>query len=113
MCQAPAAATAVSAGAALRAASGGLGPIAGGGYYDTAARSFANSGKYSQVFNLAAPSNVGFFILDDNLSDNSGGISLSIAAVPEPATWAMMIIGFGAVGVAARRRRTTRHSLPA
>ena len=27
------------------------------------------------------------------------------AAVPEPATWAMMLIGFGAVGVALRRRR--------
>ena len=28
-------------------------------------------------------------------------------AVPEPATWAMMLAGFGAVGFAARRRRTT------
>ena len=28
-------------------------------------------------------------------------------AVPEPATWAMMIGGFGAIGVAARRRRRT------
>ena len=27
------------------------------------------------------------------------------AVVPEPATWAMMIIGFGAVGTAVRRRR--------
>ncbi len=29
------------------------------------------------------------------------------AAVPEPATWAMMIAGFGMVGFAARRRRAT------
>lgn len=27
-------------------------------------------------------------------------------AVPEPATWALLIAGFGAVGIAARRRRT-------
>jgi hypothetical protein len=27
------------------------------------------------------------------------------AAVPEPATWAMLIAGFGFVGAAARRRR--------
>ena len=28
-------------------------------------------------------------------------------AVPEPATWAMMLLGFGAVGVSMRRRRRT------
>ncbi len=30
----------------------------------------------------------------------------STAAVPEPATWAMMIIGFGGIGATLRRRRT-------
>ncbi len=30
----------------------------------------------------------------------------SVAAVPEPATWALMILGFGIVGSALRRRRT-------
>lgn len=33
------------------------------------------------------------------------GPSFRIAAVPEPATWAMMIMGFGAVGHAMRRRQ--------
>ncbi|HWJ59374.1 MAG TPA: PEPxxWA-CTERM sorting domain-containing protein [Sphingomicrobium sp.] len=28
-----------------------------------------------------------------------------LAAVPEPATWAMMLIGFGAMGWSIRRRR--------
>jgi PEP-CTERM motif len=28
-------------------------------------------------------------------------------AVPEPATWAMMLLGFGGIGIAMRRRRTT------
>ena len=32
-------------------------------------------------------------------------ITLDAAAVPEPATWAMLIAGFGFVGAAARRRR--------
>jgi len=32
-----------------------------------------------------------------------GGISLT--ALPEPATWAMMLLGFGAIGVALRRRK--------
>ena len=37
------------------------------------------------------------------------GYRLTLTQVPEPATWAMMILGFGLVGAAARRRagRTT------
>ena len=31
----------------------------------------------------------------------------AVSAVPEPATWAMMLIGFGAIGVSMRRRRAT------
>jgi len=32
-------------------------------------------------------------------------LSVNTPAVPEPATWAMMLLGFGAVGVAMRRNR--------
>jgi hypothetical protein len=32
-------------------------------------------------------------------------IDLAAGAVPEPATWAMMLLGFGGIGVAMRRRR--------
>ena len=34
-------------------------------------------------------------------------------AVPEPGTWAMMLMGFGAVGFAMRRRRSTSGALQA
>lgn len=34
-------------------------------------------------------------------------IGQTVAAVPEPATWAMMILGFGVVGAALRRPRRT------
>jgi hypothetical protein len=35
-----------------------------------------------------------------------GGVA---AAVPEPGTWALMLLGFGAIGAAMRKRRRTTH----
>ena len=42
---------------------------------------------------------------DGSPADNFGGVSLSITAVPEPASWMTMIGGFGLAGAALRRRR--------
>lgn len=39
--------------------------------------------------------------------NNGGAFSVSIAAIPEPAQWAMLIGGFGVVGGAMRSRRRT------
>lgn len=39
--------------------------------------------------------------------DNVSVTGLAIAAIPEPATWALLLAGFGMVGVAARRRLAT------
>jgi PEP-CTERM motif len=56
------------------------------------------------------------FILPSNVTFTSAsGVFLSAlppikSAVPEPATWGMMIIGFGLVGSAMRRRQATRVS---
>lgn len=36
------------------------------------------------------------------------GPNAAVAAVPEPATWAMMLLGFGGVGMSIRRRRNRR-----
>ena len=41
----------------------------------------------------------------DNRSTGSLGGTVTINAVPEPGTWAMMLLGFGAAGFAMRRRR--------
>jgi hypothetical protein len=47
-----------------------------------------------------------------NLTASNPGDNIRIitAAIPEPATWAMMIAGFGMVGFAARRRRVTTNA---
>lgn len=53
--------------------------------------------------------------VDQGANDNIGpildNVQLSIvstAAVPEPATWALMILGFGGIGVALRSRQSRR-----
>jgi PEP-CTERM motif len=41
--------------------------------------------------------------------ESAGGIIIGVGGVPEPAAWALMIVGFGGVGAALRaRRRFTR-----
>ena len=37
-----------------------------------------------------------------------GSVTVPTAAVPEPATWAMMIGGFGLIGAASRRAKRVR-----
>jgi hypothetical protein len=33
-------------------------------------------------------------------------LTIGVNAIPEPESWALLIIGFGVIGVTARRRRT-------
>ena len=76
-------------------------------YHATQAAAFAASSVFSrEVLIGAGGQEVGFYIFDPNPRDNRGGVSIGIAAVPEPATWAMMIMGFGLIGGAYRSRRT-------
>ncbi len=62
--------------------------------------------SFDQVFDLEQSFAVGFG-LDNGGSyfNDSTGVSLRVTAVPEPSTWAMMIIGFGAAGSLIRRRK--------
>ena len=84
-----------------------LGSSAQADRYRTAALSFANAGQYSAILNVGAGGqNFSAFLRDVPVTDNWGGVSLAIAGVPEPATWAMMIMGFGLIGGAYRTRRT-------
>jgi hypothetical protein len=49
--------------------------------------------------------NGGTFTGTYTLGSATGSGTFTITAVPEPATWALMIGGFGLIGAAARRRR--------
>jgi PEP-CTERM motif len=40
------------------------------------------------------------------IKSDGGPVNLTVSAVPEPATWAMMLLGFGLVGAAIRRMHT-------
>jgi hypothetical protein len=53
-------------------------------------------------FNIVLPS--GANVADDALGIDDFVFTPTLAAVPEPATWAMMICGFGLTGAALRRR---------
>jgi hypothetical protein len=80
----------------------GAGPVPGFGS-TSATSDFFNTLSLAQsgpVFNLpeGITANAGNYLVNNRFIDPT-------AAVPEPATWAMLITGFGVVGVAIRRRR--------
>jgi uncharacterized protein (TIGR03118 family) len=43
--------------------------------------------------------------ITDGLNGETDGLLASITTVPEPSTWAMMLVGFGSLGLFAARRR--------
>ena len=62
---------------------------------------------YTDTLTLASTTKLDFFIIDYYLPDNAGGVALNItplSTVPEPATWAMTLLGFAGLGLATRRR---------
>ena len=63
----------------------------------------SNIGIRSVAVTTANAANVQFYLDDLVFGDKAG-------AVPEPASWAMMIVGFGAVGSSMRRRKPVRVS---
>lgn len=63
-----------------------------------------NSATYIFRTNATAYNNQGTFGIIDG-STLQGLTFQPIAAVPEPATWAMMLVGFGGIGMGLRRRK--------
>jgi hypothetical protein len=90
------------------AADGSLSPVfqsksLGAGWVNYSANFFASAGPYAFSLNFGPLGSGAANAAADFVVDN---IDISVA-VPEPATWAMMIMGFMGIGFLAYRRRTT------
>ena len=75
--------------------------------FDTSAQALATAQATFSPLTLVLGSEqtVRFGIADSFYGDNSAGISLNIAAIPEPASWALMVAGIWFMGALIRRRR--------
>jgi hypothetical protein len=61
--------------------------------------------QFSVTFTTLTPTTIAF-TNGTPFGDNMLGLDdVSVTGVPETATWAMLIIGFGLIGVSARRRK--------
>ena len=71
---------------------------------------FSPTNTYQFLLNTgtSTPSILHFGVGDGQFADNSGAYTITVTAVPEPATWATMILGVGTAGAAMRRRRSRR-----
>ena len=89
----------------------GLEPAAQGGTVGTPQASNQTSATY--IFRTSAASfaaNGGTFTVQDGSVAQRPNFAPIGPSVPEPATWGMMILGFGVAGAAMRRRTTTKVS---
>ena len=75
-----------------------------GGQFPPAVGDQASAGSNRRIFFTFAPSEMvtGIRFASSNIALEVD--SIAIAGVPEPRTWAMLILGFGMVGAAMRRR---------
>ncbi len=72
------------------------------------------NGQGTFFFQFDAGAGVDSITITNRAGANNSGLSnaalfwTGVAAVPEPGTWAMMLVGFGAIGASMRRRRSAR-----
>ena len=77
----------------------------GGGYVDPLNFTVHNA-TISEFNHLSSGGTGAYFAADVlNLSGNTGAIGATVAAVPEPETYAMLLSGLGLIGFVARRRQ--------
>jgi hypothetical protein len=80
-------------------------------YTDISDQSFAGSDRFGIFLPSGGTFNsnvlyLGFDDMINNFDDNHDDFIVRVTAVPEPAAWLSMILGFGLLGAAARRQRS-------
>lgn len=67
---------------------------------------YNSSHVYSFELNTGTtvPTFLHFGVSDGNFSDNTGAYTITVTAIPEPSTWAMLLLGFAGVGFVAYRQ---------
>lgn len=70
------------------------------GGFDVTFQGVSNDVAFDRVVFTVNKTDNGFFAMNDFTFDAAPG-------VPEPASWAMMLVGFGSIGAVLRRRRTS------
>lgn len=98
--------------------------LVGGGSFTTTLPGLALDGNGENRISISGTAGERFLGFSINLTPTGAGVgsltqvrlggvsNAAVAAVPEPATWAMLILGFGAIGGSLRRRAFAkgRHS---
>jgi PEP-CTERM motif len=74
--------------------------------FNSSVTSYGQIVPFSDSLALSAGDTLRFEVTT-GLGLQNTGLDLTISAVPEPSTWAMMILGFAGVGFMAYRRKTT------
>jgi hypothetical protein len=88
---------------------GGTGQVGcGGGPGCAIGSSSVYTGPTSDSSDMVSYNGYNDYLIDTNASNSGGGIWVEdgVAAVPEPSTWAMLLIGFAAMGFVAYRRKS-------
>jgi hypothetical protein len=107
----------VTASGSWNGGCGSIGPDGGGACSGTASGPqdyslvgrIGLAGSYFQIgssYSAPVSGNGHLFLafVDSDAANNTGSVMATISAVPEPATYALLIAGLGLVGVAGRRR---------